>query len=1192
MEQQTQVRDSATHRASSGVRSGHQTRKPQSSATDRSKKSSSGHAAYQTEAVRFALARLRDVPTCPSCGEELPGDFPFCPFCGAPLTVRPAAAVLEERKVVTVLFCDLVGFTAASDSADPEDVRARIRPYHARLRQEIERYGGTVEKFIGDAVMAVFGAPISHEDDAERAIRVGLRLLEAIGELNGGDPSLALQVRIGIDTGEAVVVLDARPEQGEGFVTGDVVNTASRLQGAAPVGGIAVSESTHRQTERVFDYETLPSVQVKGKTQPLALYRPLAARARFGSDVTRTHANPLVGRELEKALLVGTFERSAQQRSCQLVTIVGEPGVGKSRLAAELFQHLDERPDLITWRQGRCLPYGEGIAFWALGEIVKAECGILESDSPAEAVAKLERALPTGEQDAVWLKARLSALVGVPSEAASQEESFTAWRRFLEGLNPQGPTVLVFEDLHWADDALLSFLEHLADWSDGVPLLIVCTARPELHEQHPTWAAGLRNATTINLAPLTDEETARLLASLLERAVLPADTQRALLERAGGNPLYAEEFVRLITDRDLPPGGLEDVRVPDSVQSLIAARLDTLSSDRKSLLQDASVMGKLFWAGALADVGDRDPREVELALHELARKELVRPARTSTMAGEAEYGFWHLLVRDVCYAQIPRAGRAARHRAAASWLEDKAGERAEDLADVLAYHYLSALELGGTAAPADRADELKECAIRYLAMAGERALALDVTQAEGSLAKALALAPAGHPERAPLLDRWAQATQQQNRLQETRDALEEALAIYREQDLTVAAGRVLTRLSVVAGRLGDGHAEREFLDESLALLLAQPPGPELVAAFVGQAGTDYVVGRPLRAIEAADQALALAAQLGLAEQPAALGFRGGARCSLGAREGLEDMRSALALAVDQGQGRTAATLHNNLADATWQFEGPEEALAVCREGIDFCERRGIAEYALMIAGISTTLLAELGRPEQALAEAAPVAQALEAAGHIGSTEPRSTLLRLRAERGEHEGVGGVDDLVALARDSGDPQMYALAFSSAARLRLAQGHRRQAKELLVELDQQPETHTEAYYAEALPAVVRTALSLGEPELAARLVSDVQPVTPLFEHALVASRAALAETAGDHPEAAALYAEAADRWHEFGHVPERAYALLGQGRCLTEIRAPEAVQPLLEAGELFATMGYQPALAETEALVNGPDTIVHG
>ena len=1130
--------------------------------------------------------RLRRVPTCRSCGKELPGEFPFCPFCGGALTAEPAAPVQEERKIVTVLFCDLVGFTAASEAADPEDVRARIRPYHARLRQEIERYGGTVEKFIGDAVMAVFGAPTAHEDDAERAVRAGLRILEAIEELNDHDPTLALQVRIGIDTGEAVVALGARPEEGEGIVTGDVVNTASRLQGAAPVDGIAVSEQTHRQTERVFDYEELEPAQVKGKTEPLALYRPRAARARFGSDVTRTHTAPLVGRELEKPLLIGTFERSAQQRSCQLVTIVGEPGVGKSRLCAELFGYIEDRPgELVRWRQGRCLPYGEGIAFWALGEIVKAECGILESDSPEEAEVKLERALPADEQDLPWLKARLAPLVGAPAEAASQEESFTAWRRFLEALSAESPTVLVFEDLHWADDALLAFLEHLADWSQGMPLLILCTARPELQEQHPAWAAGLRNATTINLAPLTDDETARLIGSLLERAVLPAETQQALLERAGGNPLYAEEFVRLLADRDLLSGTLEDVQLPDSVQALIAARLDTLSPERKSLLQDASVMGKLFWAGAVAEMGERDPHEVELALHELARKELVRPGRTSSMAGEAEYGFWHLLVRDVCYSQIPRAARAARHRAAASWLERQAGERAEDLADVLAHHYLSALELVGAAVDAEEAQELEASAIRYLALAGERALALDVERAEASLAKALVLAPAGHPERPSLLERWAQATQQRGRFQETRAALEEALALYRRQQASVSAGRVLVELSLTQGRLGEG-VEKELLGEALALLEAQPPGPELVAAYGRLAVTHFVGGNYSEAIAAAEQALALGADLGLAEPAYALGVRGAARSYLGDRQGLEDQRRALALAVAQGQGRAAAVVYNNIPLVSWQYDGPQVALDACREGIDFCERRGIAEFAVTIGAMNATFLAERGLAEQALAEAGPLAERMQAAGDIGSLEPRSVRLRLLVERGAPEEAHAADELVAAARATGQPQFHALGLSAASQLLLAHGHRRRAGELLAELAQVPGIYAEEYYAAALPALVRTALALQQPELARVLADGVEPRTPLVEHALSASRAELAEAAGDHAEAAQLYAEAAERWRDFGNVPERAYALLGQGRSLAALGNLESKVPLSEARDLFASMGFTPAVAEVEGLLGSP------
>jgi class 3 adenylate cyclase/tetratricopeptide (TPR) repeat protein len=1117
------------------------------------------------------------VATCPSCGKELPGEFPFCPFCGAPLTEQPAAALHEERKVVSVLFCDLVGFTAASEAVDPEDVRSRIRPYHTRLRQEIERYGGTVEKFIGDAVMAVFGAPTAHEDDAERAVRAGLRILEAIEELNEHDPGLSLQVRIGINTGEAVVALGARPEEGEGIVTGDVVNTASRLQAAAPVNGIVVSEQTHHATERVFDYKELEPVEVKGKAEPLAIWRPLKPRARFGSDVTRTHTAPLVGRELEKPLLIGTFERSAKQRSCQLVTIVGEPGVGKSRLCAELFHHIDERPDLVTWRQGRCLPYGEGIAFWALGEIVKAECGILESDSPQEAAAKLERALPADDPDLPWLRARLQPLVGAGGEPAAQEESFTAWRRFCESLAAQGPTVLAFEDLHWADPALLSFLEHLTDWVEGVPLLVLCTARPELYEQQPTFGANAKNAQRINLAPLTEDETARLISALLERAVLPAKTQRALLERAGGNPLYAEEFVRLVADR----GELAETEdVPDSVHALIAARLDTLSAERKSLLQDAAVLGKVFWAGALVEMGAREPREVEQALHELSRKELVRPARRSSMEAEQEYVFWHLLVRDVCYGQIPRAARAARHRAAAGWIEDKAGERAEDLADVLAHHYLRALELARAAGRTAEAQELEEGAIRYLALAGERALGLDVASAAQNLAKALELAAAG-PARASLLERWAQAAQQQGRQKEAKDALEEALTLHRERGESVAAGRTLTALSNVLSRLGDPRHE-EASTEALALLEAQPPGPELVAAHAQRAAQRVVSSAYPEAIAAAERVLALAAELGLPEPARALGARGGARANLGEREGLEDMRRALSLALEQGHGRDAAVLHNNLVIHTWQYEGPQAALTACREGTDFCERRGITEWALSIAAMTTTFLAELGETEQALAEAGPVAERMEAVGDITFTEPRSLQRRLLADRGAHQHAPPADELVGKARESGEPQLCAMAFAAAARLALAQTRTQEAKALLVELEQVAGIRVDPYYASVLPELVRTALALEEPALAARLAAGVEPRTPHVHRALAACRAQLAEAAGERAEAAGLHAEAAERWREFGNVPERAYALLGQGRCLVAVGKPAEV-PLGEARELFASMGYKPALTETEALL---------
>jgi class 3 adenylate cyclase/tetratricopeptide (TPR) repeat protein len=1085
--------------------------------------------------------------------------------------------VQEERKVVSVLFCDLVGFTAASDTADPEDVRARIRPYQARLREVIERHGGTVEKFVGDAVMAVFGAPVAHEDDAERAVRAGLRILDAIDDLNTEDASLSLQVRVGINTGEAVVVLDARPEEGEGIVTGDVVNTASRLQGAAPVNAVVVSEATHRATERVFDYEPLETVTVKGKPEPLALYRPLAARARFGSDVTRTHATPLVGRELEKPLLIGTFERAAQQQSCQLVTVIGEPGVGKSRLCMELFQHIEERPELTRWRQGRCLPYGEGIAFWALGEIVKAECGILESDSPDDVQSKLDSGVSETEQDRQWLLARLGPLVGLPGEPAAQEESFTAWRRFLEQLASDRPAVLVFEDLHWADPALLAFLEHLADWAEGMPLLILCTARPELHERHAGWAGGLRNATTINLAPLSDQETAQLVSALLERAVLPAETQRALLERAGGNPLYAEEFVRLLTDR----GGLEgEAEMPESVQALIAARLDTLTPERKILLQNASVIGKVFWAGALAAMGDRHQIEVEQALHELARKELVRPSRSSSMEGEAEYGFWHALVRDVCYSQIPRAGRADRHQRAAAWIERKAGERAEDLADVLAHHYVTALELSH-AAGLGNCEELEASAIRYLALAGERAMALDLERAEQSLARALALAPPGHPERAFLLERWGEAARQQGRYRESKRGLEEAVTLYREQGNTIAAGRVLTALSQMLRRLGEPEAE--VLSEALILLEALSPGPELVEAYAALAGQHFVASAYREAITVAERTFELADQLALTPPVNALGYHAGARTVLGERQGLEEMKQALASAIDQGKSRDAGVLYNNLALAIWQYDGPQAGLATSREGIEFAKRRGHATTGLTAQVL--TLLAESGQGEQALRDAEPLLERLASGPHVPALiEARSVQLRMLTLRGDSDPTCEDADRLADLVRRGAPEDLILGFFAAAQVLLARNQPQRAHQLLTELAELSTARTDVYYVSRLPDFIRTALALADADLAHRFLEGVEPRAPLNAHALTSSHAQLAEAGGNHSEAASLYADAAQRWHQFGNVPERAYALLGQGRCLHSLGDPAAKQPLLEARELFASMGYTPALAETEALLN--------
>jgi predicted ATPase len=661
-----------------------------------------------------------------------------------------------------------------------------------------------VEKFIGDAILGVFGVPAAHEDDPERAVRAGLRICEDAADLVtlGGTP---LRLRVGINTGEVLVRLGVAPGSGERFLAGDTINTASRIQSVAPEMGVAVGLATYEATKAVFDYAALPPATLKGKAKPVRVFQPTAARARLGTDITRAHGGPFVGREIDLALLKGLFDKSVAADAVGLVTVVGEPGMGKSRLVAELGAYADAQPGLVTWRQGRCLPYGEGISFWALGEILKAHAGILESDPAAVAAEKLEVVLPEGDERP-WFRQRLLPLLGIEATSqAAQEELFTAWRRFLEHLAEARATVLVFEDLHWADAGLIAFLEHVADRAQGVPLLLVGTARPELYEHHPLFAGN-----RISLAPLSAAETSRLVAGLLGAAV-PPELAAPILERAEGNPLYAEEFVRLLRDRDLldetdgaialRPGAT--IPLPESIGALLAARLDTLPSDRKAMLADAAVVGKVFWAGAVAAMGKRDLTTVTDALRDLGRKELVRPARRSSIESEAEYAFWHVLARDVAYGSIPRAARATRHVAAARWIESKSPDRVEDLADVLAYHYSTALDLARAAGQTAQAAELEAPALRFLSLAGERALGLDTAAALANLERALELAPVGHPERAAALLRFGHAAYNDGRYVDASASLEEAITIFRADGDLAGASRALWALATARFRLGD-----------------------------------------------------------------------------------------------------------------------------------------------------------------------------------------------------------------------------------------------------------------------------------------------------------------------------------------------------------------------------------------------------
>ncbi|HSL64546.1 MAG TPA: AAA family ATPase, partial [Gaiellaceae bacterium] len=745
-------------------------------------------------------------------------------------------------------------------------------------------------------------APLAHEDDPERAVRAALAARDALGELNAADPTLGLHVRIGVTTGEAMIALSARPKEGEGMATGDVVNTCSRLQSAAPVDGILVDEPTYRATSTVIEYRDAEPVQAKGKAEPVPVWEVVAPRTRLGVDIAFKGGAELVGRSEELRLLRDALARSERERSPQLVTLVGLPGIGKSRLLFELWSALDSDPTtFVYWRQGRSLPYGEGVSFWALGEMVKAEAGILETDRDEDTEAKLRASvaalLPDEEEDAAWVARQLRPLVGLDAAAGggSPDEAYSAWRRFFEAMAESGPAVLVFEDLQWADEGLLDFVEHLVDWASGVPLLVLCTARPELLDRRPGWGGGTANAATVSLAPLTTEETARLIASLAERALMPAEVQKALLARAGGNPLYAEEFVRMASERG---GDVEHLPMPESVQGIIAARLDDLDPTDKAVLQDAAVIGKVFWLGAVADLGNVPRWELERRLHGLERRQLVRRERRATVAGEREYAFWHVLVRDVAYGQIPRARRAEKHRQAAEWIESLSPERAADRADLLAHHYLAAVEYAR--ASGQDAGPLEAPARAALAAAGERALTLNAfPAAERYFRAALELWPEDDDARANALFGLGRALHAIDESGE--EELEAARAMFTARGEIESAAEAEIALALLAWHRGTVARTLEHVDRAATLVEDQPPSPGKAHALAAVSRYRMLGNRNVEAIAAGREALAMAEQLGLRELTAhALNNIGTARVAAGDDRGIADLERSIEIAEEIG----------------------------------------------------------------------------------------------------------------------------------------------------------------------------------------------------------------------------------------------------------------------------------------------------
>jgi DNA-binding SARP family transcriptional activator/class 3 adenylate cyclase len=1077
----------------------------------------------------------------------------------------PPAGMREERKVVSVLFVELAGFTARAEQADPEEVRAALRRFHVVAKREIERFGGTVESFIGDTVVAVFGAPAAHEDDPERAVRAALSIRRWASEKDE-----ELQMRMAVDTGAAVVSVDSHPE-GEPITAGDVVNRAQRLQLAAPVDGILVGEQTYRATRQAIDYRETAPVETKGKSGVISAWEVVGARPRRGVDLVREPRTPLVGRERELDLLVSVLARVAEERSPQLVTLVGVPGIGKSRLVFELAKALEREREQMTWQQGRCLSYGDGVSFWALGEIVKAQAGILESDGPQQVEEKLRGVVAevlTAEDEAVWVERELRPLIGAGGELGLGErsgEGFAAWRRFLEGLAELRPLVLVLEDLHWADEGLLEFVDELAGRLRDAPLLVLCTARPELLERRPGWGGGKANALTISLAPLSDAETAQLVAAVLEQPQLEAGLREALLARAGGNPLYAEQFARVLTEL----GSLEEL--PETVHGIIAARLDGLAPPEKALLQDAAVVGKVFWPGALEAIGDMPRRRAEELLLGLERKEFVQRAHRASVAGEAEYAFRHVLLRDVAYAQIPLAARGEKHRRAARWIESRG--RPEDHAEMLAHHYSSALEY----AKGREDPDLAERARLALRAAGERALALASYAAAARFYNAaLKLWPETDPERVWLFINAGRASYAADGT--GIDLLERSFEELRSRGNLDAAAEVAVEVARRLWLAGDRDPAYSYIDRALKLTEGRGQPRARAYALVERAAYHMNASEYPQAIRLARAALPLTEAPGMDEvHVRALDVLGASRAYSGDVAGLDDSKRAIALARDRNAFSRLIVAELNLHCQHFflgHLDAASDTLQTARRDV---ESHGTTDQRnwLRVAEAHEALLQ--GRwKEAARILDQRITEAEAGLVHYLDPTCSALLASIAFARGDLEAASAVSaNALVCARATKDPQILAPALALRATVLLAKGRLKHVSRLASEMLARGYVLVTALL-ELQPAVtpIEFAWLIRDLGRDAELLTVLKsaPPTPWLEAARAIAR-------GDFEHSVELVAR-------IGAPSVEAYARLRAAEELARLgRHMDAVKQLAPAVIFFRKVGATRYIAQAEETLAG-------
>jgi class 3 adenylate cyclase/tetratricopeptide (TPR) repeat protein len=1105
------------------------------------------------------------------------------PVGRTPAPVHPAAIV--ERRLVSVLFVDLVGFTTLAERRDAEDTRELLSHYFDLAREVIGRYGGTLEKFIGDAVMAVWGAPVAHEDDAERAVRAGLELVDAVRSLG---PSI--QARAGVLTGEAAVTLDA---VGEGMVVGDLVNTASRLQSIAPPGAVFVGEATQRAASKAIVFEAAGEQTLKGKTSPVPTWRALrVVGQRGGVGRSETLEAPFVGRDEEFRLLKELFHATGREGRPRLVSVMGPAGIGKSRLAWEFHRYIEGLVQAAWWHDGRSPAYGDGITFWALGEMVRQRCALLEADDEATTRAKVAETLAAHvpePEDRRWIEPALLVLLGVESGAGS-ELLFGAWRMFFERLAATAPVVMVFEDFHYADSGLLDFVDHLLEWSHSVPIYVVTLARSELLEKRPDWGAGKRHFTSLYLDPLTELAMRELLGGLVPD--LPEPAVRAIVGRADGMPLYAVETLRMLLaeGRLAGQGGtyhsvgdLTTLAIPETLTALIASRLDGLAPDVRNLVSNAAVLGQTFTLGGLSAVSGLQSSDLEPKLRDLVRREILTRETDPRSPEHGQFVFVQALIREVAYGTLARVERKARHLAAAQFLETL---DTDEIAGALAGHYLAARQ---NSADSAEADAVGAQALVALTGAAQRATALGShDQALTFLDHALTVTtdPA---EIAALLDRAGEAAEAAGRYEAAEAYLQRAIAAQREladRPAIARATAALGRTLLWAVRSPEALALLQSAADEFADLATDPAGVELGSQL---ARAYYLHDDNLRAIEVSDRVLGAAEHADLPAIVAdTLVTKGSALANLGRTiEGLGAIEAGRNLAEAQGLGWTVLRATNNASYA--QAKGnPRAALDTARAGLALARRLGVRSALPRFIENVGACAVRTGDWQLALADLeAFLAEEMEPSSRVGPLAAASVFLALRggsvADR--------LDELSRLVGDSDDPLLLygpaqAAAFAAFAADDLSEAraswHRGASLAVLT-------------LPTSLPRAARAALWAGDAaaardDLATLDASGIHG--PAVEADRRTIRAGLAALDGRPVDALPLYREALRAWRDLGLAWDDALCGLDMA-LLLDPADPEVLAAAEIAREILVRLEAAPFIARLEAaLVRGSATASAG